>query len=139
MGRASTTTPILAEPAPSIASVRRLSIFAVVVALLSAATSSFALWRTYDDDAITTRAAGSSETEGDSTSTTDPLVVVPSQAGKDGLTAAAALIDVGLEPKISRKPSVSVPKDMVVSQTPVEGTRVPRGTVVELFLSSGPP
>jgi beta-lactam-binding protein with PASTA domain len=120
---------------------RRLAIVAIVIAVISLAVSGYALWRTFDEEDQPTglAALAAATEESNSTSTTSDVVVVPSQAGKTPWNAAAGLKLAGLEHKFSRKPSVTVPVDRVVSQVPVEGTSVPRGTVIELFLSSGPP
>jgi hypothetical protein len=128
---------------------RGLALAALVVALLSGGASGFAVWRTYDEDeaaptTTTTRqtlppATGGPTTTPTSTAVPVGVVTVPSQAGRDALVAVEQLRRVGLEAKISRKPSTTVARNRVVDQRPVEGTRVPTGTVIELFLSSGPP
>jgi hypothetical protein len=117
---------------------RRISIAALIVALLAAGVSGFALWRTYDTDTAE-RSGNGAQLVGGTTSTTVRLVTIPSQAGKGGMQAAADLKKAGLEVKVSRKASVTVPVNRVVGQSPIEGPRVPAGTIVELFLSSGPP
>jgi hypothetical protein len=119
---------------------RRVSIAALVVAILSAGVSGFALWRTYDTESASPTTVGGAGLPGGATSSSvGGLVVIPSQAGKHGLQAVADLEAVGLKVKISYKPSVTVPMERVVNQVPLEGKRVPAGTVVEIFLSSGPP
>ena len=118
-------------------SISKLSIVAIAIALMSAGTSGVALWRTYHP--TSSPRDGSATSTSDQTTTTTPLVVVPSAAGLNAFAAALALQAVGLESKVTLVPSVTVPKNHVVEQRPIEGTSVPEGTVIELFVSSGPP
>jgi beta-lactam-binding protein with PASTA domain len=111
---------------------KKLSIVALVVAILSAGVSGVALYRTRDLPSSTSSAPGGT------TSTTTQLVDVPFEGGQDVFKAAGDLQAVGLGFTVVMAPSVTVPKGRVLSQSPLEGTSVPRGTVIQLTVSSGP-
>jgi beta-lactam-binding protein with PASTA domain len=110
---------------------KKLSIAALVVAILSAGVSGVALYRTRDLPSSTSSAPNGT------TSTTSQLVEIPFEGGKDAYQAAADLQAAGLGFTVVLAPSVSVPKGKVSSQSPLEGTSVPRGTVIQLTVSSG--
>ena len=103
----------------------------LVVALLAVIASGVALWRTVD--------ASKSHAPAKITVPAGPaLVVVPSVINRNGLTAAALLADLKLQVTITTGPSVTTPRDHVINQDPVPGTRIPEGSSVQLKLSSGP-
>jgi hypothetical protein len=111
-------------------------VFVVVVVVLSLGASGWMISH-YDES------AASREPETADTSTTvaggEALVVVPTELGRNGFVAGIHLKLTGLEVVTLRTPSVSIPKNFVISQSPEQGTEVPEGTVIELTLSSGPP
>ena len=121
---------------------KRLAVVAVVLALMSLGVSAWALKYSYDANHGTsspTHPVTTTTVKGATTTTTTPAVVtIPSVVGKNGFNAGAGLGGVGLKTKILRAPSVSVPKNYVIAQSPLPGTEVPRGTVITLTLSSGP-
>lgn len=66
-------------------------------------------------------------------------VVVPLVVGLTQQRAIAVLQNAGLDGSASTfQPSETVPAGVVVMQEPVDGTEVPRGTVVGLVVSTGP-
>ena len=116
--------------------VEKLPVATIVFSVLALAISGWALWRVEDTSApkptkTTTSSSGA-------TTTTAALVVVPDETNKVSIVAADDLTKHGLQFKIDRKPSTSTPRDKVISQDPSQGTRVARGTVVKLLVSSGP-
>lgn len=117
---------------------KKFSIAAIVVAALSLGASGWVL-RSYDE--TTTPEQGPSPTTTTATTTTTvPIVVVPTEVGKTAMVAAGHLHTVNLKWKlVSPVASVTTAKYNVVSQSPLPGTEVPEGTVIELTLSSGPP
>ena len=109
-----------------------LAVVACVVALVSLAFSSLALWRTRHLHVASASAV---------TATTVPgpaLVVVPSEVDKNGMMAAGELAALKLNFEITPWPSVSTGVNRVISQDPQPGTSVPAGTSVRLRVSSGP-
>ncbi|MGQ0832863.1 MAG: PASTA domain-containing protein [Microthrixaceae bacterium] len=122
---------------------KRLSLVAIVVALVSLGMSGWALQRSYDADSdrLPRASVTSTSTTGSSSTTTlaANLVLVPTLLGKDGLGASVILRNLGLEAKVVTAPSVTVGKNRVIAVEPAVGTKVPKGTVVQLTLSSGPP
>jgi beta-lactam-binding protein with PASTA domain len=116
--------------------VKRLAVVALIVAIVALLVSVAALWTAWDNgDSTGTRNISVSR----STTTTIPLVTTPSQAGKNVMVAGSDLQKVGLGFTIVYAPSVTTPRDRVISQHPVETTRVPKGTVITLVASSGTP
>ena len=119
---------------------KKLPVVAVVMASLSLVVSGWALWRSYDTTDATGRPTSStSTTVAPGSTTTIPLVVVPTEVGKNGMAAALNLKGSKLKSSIVEAPSVNVSKGYVISQRPQQGTEVPVGTVIELTISSGPP
>ena len=112
---------------------KRLSLVAIVVSLISLGLSGWAAWYAYDSSS----SASSVTTDGATTTTAD-IVEVPTVVGKNGLGASQVLINAGLRASATRSPSIDVAKGDVISQSPQAGTEVPRGTMVRLTLSSGP-
>jgi len=67
-----------------------------------------------------------------------PGVDVPDVRGKPEEEAVNILRFVGLQPTPTPQANDTVPKDQAVGTDPAAGTRVQRGAVVRLFISSGP-
>jgi beta-lactam-binding protein with PASTA domain len=109
---------------------KKLAVVALVFSVFAICGSAAALWRTRD--IVTTPSENTT-----STTTAAGLVVVPFEAGVDAYQAGADLKAVGLNFAVVEAPSVTVPKGRVLSQSPLEGTTVPLGTVVLLTVSSG--
>jgi eukaryotic-like serine/threonine-protein kinase len=65
-------------------------------------------------------------------------VTVPEVTGQTEQTAATSLHRAGLEAVPSLRPSATVPAGRVISQTPVAGARVERGSRVGVVVSGGP-
>jgi eukaryotic-like serine/threonine-protein kinase len=63
---------------------------------------------------------------------------VPSVVGASAADARAALTDLGLQVGATRQYDAAVPKNVVVSQTPTEGTLY-QGDTVDIVVSQGPP
>ena len=68
----------------------------------------------------------------------EPGVDVPDLVGKTQQAALETMLYVGLQPNIVPFPSDTVPVGNVVGTDPLAGTRVPRGSVVTVAISSGP-
>src|SRR3954447_16023734 len=113
---------------------RKLSIAAIVVASLAVVLSGAALWRTRD---IQTGKGTSTSTPAKA-STAPALVSVPNEVLKHAMVAGAELGKLKLKFKVTMAPSVSTPKQKVMSQNPAPGTKVPVGSEVQLTVSSGP-
>ncbi|MEJ7585404.1 MAG: PASTA domain-containing protein, partial [Acidimicrobiales bacterium] len=74
--------------------------------------------------------------------TGEDKVTVPTVIGQNGFAAIGRLRDAGLEVvagDIRMIPSDTVEKGMVISQDPVAGTEVAKGTSISLTTSTGPP
>ena len=67
-----------------------------------------------------------------------PGVDIPDVKGKSEEEAVNILKFVGLQPTPTQQGNDTVPKDQAIGTDPAAGTRVPRGTVVRVFISSGP-
>ncbi len=117
---------------------KRLPLLAIVLAALALAMSGWALQRSYDEPDASP-ATTSTTVKATTTTAAAKLVAVPTVVGKSGVDAAVALKRAGLAPRVDEAPSVSVAKNKVISIDPVAGTQVPRGTIVRITLSSGPP
>jgi eukaryotic-like serine/threonine-protein kinase len=63
---------------------------------------------------------------------------VPPVQGESGARATRALQQAGLFADSSSQPSDTFPKGQVISSSPAEGTFVPKGTHIQLTVSSGP-
>jgi serine/threonine-protein kinase len=68
----------------------------------------------------------------------EPNVAVPDVANQDVFAASAALTTAGLTPQVTPTPSATVPKGAVIGTNPAAGTQVPRGTAVQILVSTGP-
>jgi serine/threonine-protein kinase len=67
-----------------------------------------------------------------------PGVDIPDVRGKSEEDALNTLRYVGLQPTSTPQPNDTVPKDQAIGTDPATGTRVPRGSTVRVFISSGP-
>ncbi len=123
---------------------KKLSIVAIVAAVLSVGLSGVALYRTKDASSKSSTPAATAKPtakgKGKATTTTAPgaNVTVPTATGSVFI-AGKAIQDLKLKIKVSQSPSASVPKGSVIAQDPAPGTKVPTGTEVKLTVSSGPP
>jgi serine/threonine-protein kinase len=88
------------------------------------------------DPAATTRVAKGSTVTLEVAQT--PGVDIPDVRGKSEEEALNILKFVGLQPTPTPQASDTVPKDQAIGTDPPAGTRVQRGAVVRLFMSSGP-
>jgi beta-lactam-binding protein with PASTA domain/aminoglycoside phosphotransferase (APT) family kinase protein len=66
-------------------------------------------------------------------------VTVPDVVGRKIDDARDALEDVGLEVAVTSRPDERIDRDTVISQSPAGRTQAPRGSTVELVVSSGTP
>ncbi len=64
--------------------------------------------------------------------------MIPDVTGLDGGAARALLADVGLRPVVRTEPSQSIADGHATRTYPPAGTRVDRGALVRLLVSSGP-
>lgn len=72
-------------------------------------------------------------------STGSAEVVVPVTSGSDSAQAQTAIVDAGLEvADVANEASDTVPVGMVVRTVPREGETVPRGSGVQIVVSTGP-
>jgi serine/threonine-protein kinase len=67
-----------------------------------------------------------------------PGVDVPDVRGKSEEDAVNTLRFAGLQPTPTPQANDTVPKDQAIGTDPAAGTRVDRGSVIRLFISSGP-
>lgn len=74
-----------------------------------------------------------------STRTPATMVVVPSVVGEPEATAASSIKALGLVAQKTYVSSSAVPQGDVVAETPRAGAKVPKGALVLLTLSTGPP
>lgn len=68
----------------------------------------------------------------------EPSVAVPDVANQDVFAAGNALVAAGLKAQAVQQSSDSVPEGLVIGTNPAAGTQVPKGTVVQVLVSSGP-
>ncbi len=68
----------------------------------------------------------------------EPNVAVPDVANQDLFAASTAITAAGLTPQLTPTPSATVPKGAVIGTNPAAGTQVPRGTTVQILVSTGP-
>jgi serine/threonine-protein kinase len=68
----------------------------------------------------------------------EPTVPVPGVTALDPYAALSALGGAGFQVTVAETPSDTVPKGGVIGTYPAEGTPLPRGTQITLFVSSGP-
>jgi beta-lactam-binding protein with PASTA domain len=68
---------------------------------------------------------------------TRPLIAVPDVRKLNQADATRALRDAGLQVSVTRGPSSTVEKGLVIEQTPKAGQQVPEGTTVGIVISEG--
>jgi serine/threonine-protein kinase len=68
----------------------------------------------------------------------EPNVPVPDVANQDIFAASAAVNAAGLVAQPTPTPSPTVPKGTVIGTNPAAGTPVPKGTSVQVLVSTGP-
>jgi hypothetical protein len=112
---------------------RKLSIAAIVVASLAVVLSGTALWRARD-----IHSGKAASTPAPKAAPAPALVSVPNEVLKQAIVAGGELLKLKLKFKVTMAPSVSTPKQKVMSQNPAPGTKVPVGSEVQLTVSSGP-
>lgn len=105
---------------------------ALVLALLAMVGGGYALWRTFDVKSNHTSTPTTTVPAG------PPLVTVPSELNKDGMTAAAELANLKLGITVTTGPSNSTKRNFVMNQDPLPGTMIPEGSTVSVKLSTGP-
>ena len=116
---------------------RKLVVGLLVLAIL--ALGGVAGWAAWDAQESTDDPTPTATTVASGPTTTAiPLVEVPSLIGKTGFTAAVELKYAELRTTIVETPSVSVATNKVIRQRPAPGTMVPKDSVIELTVSSGP-
>ena len=74
-----------------------------------------------------------------STRTPSTTVVLPGVVGEPEATAANAIDTLGLVAQETEVPSSTVPEGDVVAETPGAGAKAPKGALVVLTVSAGPP
>ena len=74
-----------------------------------------------------------------STRTPSTTVVLPGVVGEPEATAANAIDTLGLVAQETEVPSSTVPEGDVVAETPGVGAKAPKGALVVLTVSAGPP
>jgi serine/threonine-protein kinase len=65
-------------------------------------------------------------------------VAVPDVTNRDLFAATAEIESAGLVAQLTPTVSATVPKGAVIATNPAAGTQVPRGTTVQVLLSTGP-
>jgi serine/threonine-protein kinase len=68
----------------------------------------------------------------------EPPVPLPNVVGKDQVTATQILQAAGFQPFIVPTPSATVPAGTVVTTNPAPNTPTPKGTQVQVMVSTGP-
>ena len=68
----------------------------------------------------------------------EPNVAVPNVTGQDVFAANSAIVAAGLQGQAVSTPSATVAKGLVISTNPAAGTQVPRGTTIQVLISTGP-
>jgi serine/threonine-protein kinase len=68
----------------------------------------------------------------------EPNVAVPDVSGQDVFTANNNLVAAGLQGQAVSQASDTVAKGLVISTNPGAGTQVPKGTTVQVLVSTGP-
>jgi PASTA domain len=106
-------------------------VVALVAASLAFIAGGVALWRTVDRP-LKSNAPENTVPAGPA------LVTVPSVINRSDLVAADELAALKLTFTVITGPSVTTPRDHVITQDPLPGTRVPEGSSVQLKMSSGP-
>jgi serine/threonine-protein kinase len=68
----------------------------------------------------------------------EPNVPIPDVSGQDPTTATNNLTAAGMQAQTVSQASDSVPKGLVIGTNPAAGTPVPKGTTVQVLVSTGP-
>ena len=107
---------------------RRLWVLLIVVGVVALALAAgvFAFTRGGGGGSTTTPTAPSA------------LVEIPDLAGQTQAEATAALKALGFEVLVTEQASTTVPAGQVIATRPNAGGKVPKGTTIELQVSSGP-
>jgi eukaryotic-like serine/threonine-protein kinase len=108
---------------------RGLAYFLLGLAIVAIAVGAYAIITGMDDKGT----AGGDP----SASNTPTQVDVPQVEGKAQSAATQLLTDQGLTVKVTTRTSDTVGKSTVISQDPVSGTKVDKGTAVTITVSSG--
>ncbi|HEV3152857.1 MAG TPA: Stk1 family PASTA domain-containing Ser/Thr kinase [Candidatus Baltobacteraceae bacterium] len=69
----------------------------------------------------------------------EPRIAVQNYVGMTDADAQQAILNAGLNYKITRGPSTAVPANRVAHQDPTPGTQLAKGAIVQLDLSTGMP
>jgi len=89
----------------------------------------------------TNPAAGTKAAKGSTvqvTVATEPPVPVPSVVGQDQVQAQTTLQNAGFQVQVVPTPSSTVAAGKVISTTPTAGTPTPKGTTIQMAVSTGP-
>ena len=73
-----------------------------------------------------------------STTTSPAHVAVPDLLGMPSQLAINTVEDAGLRGSIALRFNKSTPQNVVISQHPLAGSRIKKGTVVQIVVSAGP-
>ena len=68
----------------------------------------------------------------------EPVVAVPDVSGQDVFAASNAIVAAGLQGQAVSAPSRTVAKGLVIGTNPAAGTQVPKGTTIQVLVSTGP-
>jgi eukaryotic-like serine/threonine-protein kinase len=68
----------------------------------------------------------------------EPVVAVPEVSGQDVFAANSAIVAAGLQGQAVPTPSPNVAKGLVIGTNPAAGTQVPKGTTIQVLVSTGP-
>ena len=66
------------------------------------------------------------------------MVAVPEVSGQDVFAASNAIVAAGLQGQAVATPSPNVAKGLVIGTNPSAGTQVPKGTTIQVLVSTGP-
>jgi eukaryotic-like serine/threonine-protein kinase len=68
----------------------------------------------------------------------EPNVAVPDVTGQDVFAANTAIVAAGLQGQAVPIPSADVAKGLVIATNPAAGTQIPKGTTIQVLVSTGP-
>ena len=68
----------------------------------------------------------------------EPPIPVPSVVGQDQVQAQTTLQNAGFQVQVVPTPSSTVAAGKVISTTPAAGTLTPKGTTIQMAVSTGP-